>query len=448
MELTNLDYIFIILYFLCIGVVVVFSKEKVTYSRDSYILMNKNLNGFSFTNSFIASTFGGLSLATYSSLTFSVGFTIIWFLMGMFLALLVLIPMMSKLKELSQKHNFYSFNDFIEYKFGKDVGLLCSIIMVIFMGVIVISQFIVGTQILTALTNWSYEVSVLLMGLVVITYLLLGGFRSVVKTDIIQNIGLSFIVLLCGYVIISQGVSFSTFEYDVFSAGYGLSLLFLLYGFSSIIAFTPIWQYVYASKKSVNISKCLSIGLGIVSILALGIIIMSLYVKSLGIETAPEVVLVYAISELLPEGLVGLALVVIFAAIMSTVDSALFLVSMYASNDIIAKFTRINIVRVLKILIILFGIISTLIAMFLTDLIGIIMSAYNFALVLIVPIIVGLYLKSSNNSIFISMFLGAIAATLGLFMQIPQIEWIVMGVCVGGFLITELITKNSNYIRK
>ena len=72
-----------------------------------------------------------------------------------------------------------------------------------------LNQLIAGTHILVAVSDFTYEYALLISASVVLIYLILGGFKSVVKTDVFQYLVFFFLVVLIGFnMFFSSGGSF------------------------------------------------------------------------------------------------------------------------------------------------------------------------------------------------------------------------------------------------
>ncbi len=88
--------------------------------------------------------------------------------------------------------------DFLYARYrSKTVVLLSSTCLVLFFLAQMMSQFIGGAVLFETLTGLSYQIGLLLFGLVVIAYTAIGGFKAVVTTDTIQGI-----VMLAGSIIL------------------------------------------------------------------------------------------------------------------------------------------------------------------------------------------------------------------------------------------------------
>ncbi len=86
---------------------------------------------------------------------------------------------------------------------GKSNGLMFSFFLVIQFFLLLIVNLIISGKVLSSIFPISYSLSVAIGGLVVLSYLLLAGFKAVVRTDVFQMIimfimGISVAIFLFG----------------------------------------------------------------------------------------------------------------------------------------------------------------------------------------------------------------------------------------------------------
>jgi len=124
------------------------------------------------------------------------------------------------------------------------VGAVASIMIVN----AILKQFIAGTVILLALSGWGYETALLVSAAVVLVYLVLGGFASVVKTDIFQYLVLVlFMAMITTGAVTESHLSFADITHTEGSPT--LAVSFFVYGFLSIWFLNEIWQRMYAAAS-------------------------------------------------------------------------------------------------------------------------------------------------------------------------------------------------------
>ncbi|HBY74461.1 TPA: hypothetical protein DEG21_00820 [Patescibacteria group bacterium] len=83
----------------------------------------------------------------------------------------------------------------------------------------------------------------------------MGGFKAVVKTDIIQGFGLFTILFLIIFSLFFNIPTFSKINIDFFSIPIGQIVNFFLAGLLLPFAAAELWQRVYAAKNIENLKK-------------------------------------------------------------------------------------------------------------------------------------------------------------------------------------------------
>ena len=89
----------------------------------------------------------------------------------------------------------------------RQLGLICDFIVIIFLWAALLVEMVIGSGLIEALIGgvWGGQLTVLVvLSLVVLTYVLLGGYRAIVKTDRLQIFGTIFgslaIFFLCNII--------------------------------------------------------------------------------------------------------------------------------------------------------------------------------------------------------------------------------------------------------
>lgn len=205
---------------------------------------------------------------------------------------------------------------------------------------------------LAPLTGWDIRAIILLTGVLVTIYTVLGGIEAVIWTDVIQSIVLTVGALVCaGYLLFGipggPSVLFAVaHEHDKFSLGaFSLTLteptfwMILIYGlFINLQNFGIDQSFVqrYVAAKSDRDAK-LSVWIGAILFLPIAGLLFfigtglfafytvqpELLPEAINAAEKPDAVFPYFIATQLPLGLTGLLVAAILAAAMSSVDTSL-----------------------------------------------------------------------------------------------------------------------------
>ncbi|MCJ7802922.1 MAG: sodium:solute symporter family protein, partial [Candidatus Marinimicrobia bacterium] len=169
-----------------LGVGVYFLKRN--KSQEDYYVGGREMTSLHIGLSVVATDVGGGFSIGLGGLGFLIGLSGSWMLftgiIGAWISAIVLIP---QIYPLAKKHNFLSFPEVLNYYYNGKVAIIAGIISLIGYIGFTSSQVLAGAK-LAAATFPSITIAdaVLLMGVVVIGYTVLGGLKAVIYTDTIQ----------------------------------------------------------------------------------------------------------------------------------------------------------------------------------------------------------------------------------------------------------------------
>ncbi len=340
-----IDIILIIFYFVSIAIIGYLSSKK--ESSAEFILANKKLSVWENIATLVSTKITATVIVTYVALVYVFGISAIWVYIGTALGFSIFLLFAIKLKKEGDLNNYYSIADYFYKRCGQFTGMFVSILMYVLFLFNFAIQLLAGAKILQVLTGISFLLGILLCSIVILFYLYRGGFKAVIKIDNMQfiSIMLLFIVLLV--------FLFSNFTYDItqwklMSAGPKFIIPFLVAGILIPFSAPDMWQRVLAAKsvkslkKSFIITTIIFVVFGF--ILSLIAIIIRLKLPAINAETA----LIAGFTQLLPNGLLGLGIVALFAAIMSSADSFAFICSGFLMQNIAFHNKKHNKVKWLK----------------------------------------------------------------------------------------------------
>lgn len=333
--LSVVDYIFIAVYFVVILYVGLRTGHK--QEKEDYLIANRKLKTLEATSTIFSSRIGAAILLTYTALVYLYGLGAYWYFIGSVVGLFVFYFFGKKIKALGDKQNFYTFSDYFFYTKGKTAGYLSAIVVVIIMFGWVVLNFTAGAKLVEAYTPISYNWSVLLIGAIILIYLLAGGFHAVVRTDVIQTGGIFLLLVLMIYLMITTEIKPHYALAGLVSIPIKEIINFFLAGFFIPMASPELWQRIYAIegqkqfKQSLFLSSVFYIVIGFI-LLIIGMIIRT-DIPDLKADTA----LIVGFSKLLPAGLSGLSVVIIYSAISSSADTYMFTSASSVTQDFLER---------------------------------------------------------------------------------------------------------------
>ncbi|MCG2696357.1 MAG: sodium:solute symporter family protein [Candidatus Portnoybacteria bacterium] len=415
-NLSNLDFILVFVYFAILLVVGYFTSRK--QKDEDYLIAERKLGSWSTMATINASKTGSI-LMIFVALVYLWGFSALWYFIGMVLGILIFLPFALKLKENSQQ-KFYTLADYFKYNYGKKSAVFASLLSIFLMFGFLVINLIAGTKIFVFFTGWSFWLCSIIMVFIVLLYLLMGGFKAVVKTDIIQYAAMIFILGMLA-LLLFNGSLIPASEWNFFNADIGTIVGFFLAGILFPFAMPELWQRVYSSKNKLTLKRGLLMSVFVYTIFAflLGLIALTIKANFPGID--PDLALIHGFANLLPQGLLGLSVVLLFAAVMSSLDTYIYTGASAIVQDFFDWDKRKTVKNIRKVIFLL-SIFGTLIAISLQSLI---LGSYIFVaslVILAVPVIATWIKKDIKQRTLIFGFVfGIMGFVIFLIMTIKEV---------------------------
>lgn len=421
-------FIFLIIIFL-IGI---WSNRKLTKTEgflSDYFIGSREFGGLVLAMTMVATYGSASSFLGGPGAAYSIGFG--WVLLAMSqvaTGYFVLLVLGKKFAIVARRYNAVTLIDFLKERYkSTTVVLLSAFSIIIFLFAAMAAQWVGGAYLIQSLTGLSYITALFLFTLSVLIYVTIGGFRAVVITDTVQGIVmfLGTLLLLIAVIIAGGGIPklfsdlvainpnlISPYGHDgSLSAAY-VSSYWILVGVG-VIGLPQIAVRAMSYKDSKSMHRAIMIGTVVVGGIMLGMHMIGVFARPIlpGIEVADQVIPLIAL-EVLPPWLAGILLAAPLAAIMSTVDSLLLLVSSSVVKDIYVNYIRPDakdkqIKKVSMGVTAIIGVVAFLLAISPPELL-IFLNLFAFGgleAAFIWPLILGLYWKYANKT-------GAIASMI------------------------------------
>lgn len=331
MKLSYFDLFLLILYALiCLLIGYISSRRQ---RKGDYLIAGRKMTLAGFVSSVVASYIGGAAIVAYSAYVYEFGISAILVFVGTALGFLIFIPYALKLRKVSSDKEFLTLSDWIYYKYDQRTGVMsAAILFVVYFGML-LNQFIAGSTILANISGWSYELALIMSSLIITLYLFIGGFKSVVKTDIFQYIVLFILFVFLAMVMFKEDQSIGVELFDVSRMNPMMSIVFIAFGIFIIFQSAEYWQRVYAAKNNRVIKQGfrLSALLVIITGIAISIVGLAAYHHIPGLDGKDA--FAEGLTLLLPDKLISVSLVILFAAIMSSADTIIFVLASSMAKD-------------------------------------------------------------------------------------------------------------------
>ena len=333
--LTFSDYLIIGAYFLVILIVGALTGRK--QEKEEFLISGRKLTSLQATTTIFSSRIGAAILLTYTALVYMYGMGALWYFVGSVFGLFVFYFFGLTVKKLADREKFYTMPDYFFFLKGKTAGFMATLVTIIIMFGWVVLNFTAGAKLVSEYTPISYDISVIIVGGIILIYLLAGGFDAVVKTDIVQTFGIFLLFVLMVYLLTTSPTKPELAVRDLFSIPAGQIISFFLAGFFIPMASPELWQRVYAIKDKKHFRR--SIFLSSVFYIVVGFILLliGLVIRADIPEITPDTSLIVGFSRLLPVGLAGLSVVIIYSSVSSSADTYMFTAAASVTQDFLEK---------------------------------------------------------------------------------------------------------------
>jgi len=339
---------------LIIGIGVFAAKSKTT-SLNDYFLAGRGLNKFVVALSAVASGRSGWLLIGFVGISYTIGFAAIWACVGYLIAeFLMFIFLAPKLRKFSEENDCITIPGYFALFFGEKNTLLrglFSLIIIIFMLTYVSAQFVSGGKVFENSFDIERETGMILTAVIILGYTLLGGFKAVSKTDIIQAVFMFLalvilpivaIVQFGGWLIVSEALHNNSSNFtDYFSLSLWGVVGFLGIGLGSPGAPHILVRYM-AIKNTKDLYFSGFLGTFWNIIMAFGAWLTGLVGRAY--FPNPEVLggdaehlFTQLGQEIIHPIVFGLLIAAIFSAIMSSADSQLLVAASSVVSDLYEK---------------------------------------------------------------------------------------------------------------
>jgi len=399
----------IIIYFIFIVGIGVYSAFQVKQPED-YFVAGKRAGLLPVTGSLLATILGGSAVLGTIELGQNVGWPALWFLFSAALGLLILVPVSKYVR----RYGNFTLPELLGRFYGKRAEFIASLIIPLAWLGIVAAQVIAAAKILSGLQSITYQQAALVSGVIFIVYTLLGGQWSILKTDTLQAFLIIAGLIAMVFFIFTdpqKPVTETLHLGALFNEKFGLTdLLILLITYSVTFVVGPdIYSRIFCARNEKTASRSVFLNAIILIPVSFGLTYLGIYSGNSG-----EGVVAFA-GHLLPSWAYGLFLAALLSAVMSSADTTLLTSSIILSELITGNLNKKNSLPLTRYLIVATGILSLVIALYVTSIIQALLLALTFfSGAFVVPTLAGLFhLNVNRKNVATAMILGGLIALSG-----------------------------------
>lgn len=350
----------LLIFLIIISVIGIWSSKYVRKTDSflqEYFLGGRSLGGFVLAMTMVTTYGSASSFLSGPGAAYNEGLG--WVLLSMaqlVTGYFVLMILGKKFAIVTRQYKAVTIVDFLKERYqSKWVVILSAISILIFLFSAMSAQWIGGGRLIESLTGLPYLSSLLIFSVSILIYVIIGGFRSIALTDAIQGVVmvLGTLILLIGVIIagggIPQIISDMAAENPNLITPFGaegtltpayVSSFWVLVGVG-VVALPQIAIRTMSYKNSKSMHRAI-----IISTIVVGFIMLNMHlIGAFSIPVLPgidvgDTVMPLVAQEVLPNWLTGIVLAAPMAAIMTTVNSLLLLVSSTIVKDVYLNYIQ------------------------------------------------------------------------------------------------------------
>jgi len=431
--------IFTIFYLFIILGINIYSSKNIEINED-FAIAGKNAKTLYLASAIVATEIGvASSLGVFEKAYGDWGLSASWYIITMALAFIFISFFSHNFRQIRVK----TIPEYFRKRYGKSSGLFSALLMIFPLIILTLVQVVAAGKVLSILLNVDYKLTVTFVSLFIVLYTTIGGQEGLIKSKFFY-----VIIFIIGMFLIIPNILQLCWDYPTAIKNISDDKLNLLNGISIPTIISLLIMYIatfcvgqevasffYSAKKPSYTNKASRIASIILFVFAfipvfLGLLLLSL--KNMGrideniifIDGIRYGLLYYVINYANPF-ILGVLLLSLLSITMSSADSDLLAIGIIFSNDIYKVHLDKTaddeqVIRITRIVIIMFGIIVYLLALFnKPSIINLLIFTFSLrAAGAFIPYIFGLYWKKSSSiGALASLILGSISFIIFKFIQ-------------------------------
>lgn len=452
----TLPLIIVSIFFLIIFLIGVIERKKITI--EDYWVNSRKTNKFFLVATITSSFIGVAALISNAGVAFSGGGLATVFLLSSFLFYFLIFAKFfaPKIKEFGDKYKAYTLPDFLEFRYSKKVRIASLVVNLITYGLFLALQILGIGIFIASVGGFNPILATIIGGAIVVAYTAIGGLRADIRTDIFQFlIMLSLLFIFTPLLIVKGGGLVEIFKLPTsfltgreFAPLYVFLLGFLLLGATNLVA-SDLWQRVYAGESVKGVNWAMKVSGIIVFLFLVAGTLFGIYGKILLPEATANTVVPELLNLFLSPVLFSIVLAGFFAAMMSSADTMLLIVSMTLIHDLYQKTFKkeLSPEMVLKLsrwTTFIVGSLALIVAVIIFNIVHLAIEAVSFLVALLPAIVLGFYWKKATSSAaFWSIIIGTL--TIAVFLFIDPVQAFIPGIITSlasFFIINAFANKN------
>ncbi len=260
-----------------------------------------------------------------------------------------------KIAIVSRRIDAVTLTDLFKARYQNDAVVIGSALaMIIFIVVYMMAQIVGGTRIIEAITGLPYTWGLVIFFVVVVTYTVLGGFRAVAITDLLQGLIMMVGAVVLVVIVVAKSGGLGVLSATVIETTPHLFTLpgpmnmtplyfisfFMLFGIGVIGMPTMVLRSM-AYKDSKSMHQAILMGIVVMTLFTVPMGLMGLFARvHFPALAVPDMAVPSMVLEFLPPWFAGVFMTVPLVAVMSTIDAMLLIVCSSIVIDIIRNYIK------------------------------------------------------------------------------------------------------------
>lgn len=399
-------------YFIIVIFIGISSFRKIKNNKDFFIA-GKNAGVLQVSGSLLASILGSSAIIGSVNFAFIKGWAGSWLLLCAALGMTLLYPLINYIKD------FKGFNlpEMLGNFYGNNVKQLASLLIPIAWTGIVASQIMGAAKIISILTKFDYTHGVIISGFVFIVYTILGGQLSIIKTDFIQFL---FIILgiVTTYIYISP-YPITINPLPMINTNFTpMDILVMILSYSTTFIVGPdIYSRLFCAKDDKVMKKSIIITVLVLLPLAYILTRIGIYGQEIfsNTDVASNSILLLIAKTKLPNIISVTLYFALLSAVISSADTTLLTASSLFTQVFTKDLHNQKSIFFTRILTVIFGIFSILIAIKMKYILSTLLSALAiYSGAFIIPTFAGLFgFRAKEKVVILAILTGGIIALIG-----------------------------------
>ena len=324
-----------------------------THTMSGYFIAGKNLPPWVVAFSTNATGESGWLLLGLTGMGYAAGAQAFWVVAGEVIGIALAWLLLSRrIKRLSDESDSITVPDVLAARFDDRAHILRKLsvlIILVMVGAYVAAQMVATGKAFDGFTELNYSAGVIVGAVIIILYTLVGGYKAVAWTDLIQGILMLLGLIVVPVIAIDAAGGWSAVTSNLLEQDAGLLTPWgpdgksttAMVGIISFLAvglpFMGVPQLMVrfmSARSEKSLVPAMGISITVILLFDLGAVLTGMAGRALypGLED-PESILPLISTSLLHPVLGGIMMVVVLAAIMSTVDSLLIMASSAVVRD-------------------------------------------------------------------------------------------------------------------